>query len=172
MNHEATRRKLLFLLMVLVTLVVCSTAVRIEVLNAQVGGFLPRPQPPSVEGNNIKWRTTGPSMVERMFRTRLLFERGIEYTDEARDALVLTPDELRRLGEEKRLARLDARFRSVVSSMGLLQYSLVPAGIGLCFIVFLGRGKLYRAGAVCCAGLFVASGVLMMYREYWPSLGW
>lgn len=165
-------RCVFFVFMVLITGVACSTAIRIEILNARVGGFLPRPQPPSVEGNNVKWRVAARTTVERIYKQQVLHERGIDYSDEALDTLVLTPRELRELEEQQRLARLDARFRSVVSSLGLLQYLLIPVGLVLCVVVFPDTGRTYRAGALVCGALLIVCGGLMLYREYLPSLGW
>jgi len=76
---ETNRRGWFFLIaMLVVTGIVASTAIRIEWYNQAAGGFLPRPQPPSMEGNGVKWRASGAHMVEWHFRRRVARERGIE----------------------------------------------------------------------------------------------
>lgn len=160
------------LALLIVTAVVASTAIRIEWYNHAVGGFLPRPQPPSIEGNDVKWRATGAWMAERMYRERLLYEKGIEYSEDNLQALELTASQQTELAEIKRQARLNAEFRSLVGSMGLWQYPFVTVGLVLSWLVVRERWLPLRLGGAACLAIHVAACGLMFYREYFPSLGW
>ncbi|MEM1213734.1 MAG: hypothetical protein AAGI68_15710 [Planctomycetota bacterium] len=161
--------------MVVITSVAASTAIRIEWYNHAVGGFLPRPQPPSLEGNDVKWRAAGPKMMEWHYRIGLAQERGLELDSvkdrEALFALSLSGVQRRELSEIKRSARLNTEFRSLVAGMGLLQHLLVPVALLIGVLILKGKPTRWRMVAWICIGINSVSGVLMLYREYFLSLG-
>ncbi|MFK7788393.1 MAG: hypothetical protein AB8C95_02725 [Phycisphaeraceae bacterium] len=162
----------LIVLMLIVTFVVASTAIRIEWYNHAVGGFLPRPQPPSIEGNEIKWRTTSADMAEKSYRRGLAYERGIEPTDEIINSMVLSAEQKSEVQKIRRHAKLRSKFRNLVSSMGCMQYLLVPVGIFLCVLNLKRKIVALIIISGLCLAINVVAGGLMFYREYFSSLGW
>jgi len=170
------RSWLLPTLMVAITAIAASTAMRIEWYNHAVGGFLPRPQPPSMEGNEIKWRATGPRMVEWHYRSRIAYDRGLELDlvddKEALFAIPLTTSQQIEVDEMKRHAELNTEFLALVQSMGLLQYALVPVGLFLSIKVRRYKPLLWRSLGGLCLLINIAAGGLMLYRQYMPALGW
>lgn len=162
----------MFATMLLITGVVASTAIRIEWYNHAVGGFLPRPQPPSMEGNEVKWRVGHPDFAEEGYRRELAYARGLELSDEKLKALPVTAEQQEEIDRIRYQSTLDAEFRALVSSMGLLQYLLVPLGI-LCSVFAIRRKTVFWtiAGVPCLVVNLITCG-LMIYREYFPSLGW
>ncbi|MEM1354974.1 MAG: hypothetical protein AAGH88_08825 [Planctomycetota bacterium] len=173
-----TRSSLWFLcLTVIVSGVVASTAIRIECYNHAVGGFLPRPQPPSMEGNNIKWRVSGPSMAERSYRQSIARDQGFVLSDDFEtrsqelQKITLTNEQQQELLTIKRQVKLDADFRAFVSTMGLLQYLLVPLGFFCSVLAIRRKTQLWISLGMPCLFVNFASGGLMLYRGYSQSLG-
>lgn len=166
----------MFATMLLITGVVASTAIRIEWYNHAVGGFLPRPQPPSMEGNDVKWRASGPHMAEWHYRSRVAWDQGLELDlvedKEALFALPLSEGQQNELAGIKHGAALNARFRHLVETMGCMQYLLVPIGLILS-VGTLRANKLWlRCSGISCLVINLAAGGLMFYRGYFQSLGW
>lgn len=159
-------------LMMIITAVVASTAIRVEWYNHAVGGFLPRPQPPSMEGNDVKWRTTGADMAEKAYRVSLAMERGLEPTDEVIATLDLSSAEQQELSETRRQARLNAKFRGLIETMGLIQYLLVPIGLLLSIAACRVSTRWLKITGFACLAVNLAAGGLMFYRQYFQSLGW
>jgi len=159
-------------LMLIITGVVASTAIRIEWYNHAVGGYLPRPQPPSIEGNEVKWRTTSADMAEKSFRRSIAYDRGLERNHEALDSLELSNEELQEIDQVRRHARLNSEFRNLVSSMGVMQYPLVVIGLFLSGSSVCQRKNILRPFGLICLAVNLAACGLMLYREYYPSLGW
>ena len=128
---KAGFRLLLIILTIVVTTVVLQTAVRIEVLNAQAGFYLPRGDR-NEDGSfsDGKWRVS----------------------------LDGTPRD---------------RLRELVQTFGLAQYLLAPFLLVLAAVQFWKlRGAWTRVLTMCAMTVALVSILLMMYRQYYQSLGW
>lgn len=160
--------------MVIITAIVASTAIRIEWYNHAVGGFLPRPQPPSIEGNDIKWRVGHPDWAEAGYRRELAYDRGlgVGLTDEQLASLPVSDTEQAEINRLKRKSRLNAEFRSLVGSMGCMQHLLIPIGLACSMLLLKRKSNGIRVTAGVCLAINTAGGILMFYREYYLSLGW
>lgn len=162
--------------MLVISAIVASTAIRIEWYNHAVGGFLPRPQPPSLEGNDVKWRASGARVAEWHFRYRLAIERGLElhFLDDKDElfAMKLDPVQQAELDEIKHYARLNSEFRSLVAGMGCVQHLLVPIGLLVSGLNFRRKSISIRAVASVCIAVNLTAAGLMFYREYYLSLGY
>lgn len=161
--------------LLLLTAWVSATAIRVEVLNHRMGGYLPRPQPPSLEGNDIPWRVSTRRVMEPGYRRHLLLERGgvaalDGLDDKAVMAIELTPAESNEL--ERYLERVDdnRRLRALVSGPGMLQYLLVPLTIGLAILLWPKRSMMGRSVLATCIALCLASGALALYRQYFQAV--
>jgi hypothetical protein len=165
----------------LLTCVVVHTCVRIEVLNAQCGYYLPRTDMEA--GHNNKWRVAAARLIRQDCERQIALQRMAEFQNEHPDQQL--PDEATFTGApfseaEQRLIetevsknRLNASFRDSVESLGLLQYLLGPAGLLWSWILFLGdRSRSSRATSATCGVLNLVSVALMFYRGYFTSLGW
>jgi len=143
------------------------TAARIEILNASVGGILPRERPPDNLGSS-KWRSA-PWFNEEMWR------RTIGPKDEQGRPVSrpLTESEQLKMKQDIEQALTWNRLRDVVGSWGCAQYMLVPAAF-LIALSLIGDKSLKRhlrllggAGLILSA----AAATLMFYRAYFSSLG-
>lgn len=161
-----------FIAMCILTAVICSTAIRIELANSAMGGYLPRPQPPSIEGNDIPWRVGGSHMWELIVRRSIAREQGLELTDEELLALPLTDEQNARLQKRLDWSRANVRLHGLVSTVGLLQYPLVIVNLLACVVLLIGTKTFSRRSAyMFLIGLTCICAALMIYREYWFSLG-
>ncbi|QDV61054.1 hypothetical protein [Crateriforma conspicua] len=164
----------------LLTAIVLHTCIRIEVLNARNGHFLPRAHPAA---GNPKWRVVAPTLLARSLERTIAIDRltshvsqhpnypepGIEefigppYTD-AEQALIDT---------EIARNKLSFQLRDWVSGMGLLQYILAPVALLSSLVLMRGTENLaVRFASVACAVSNVTSMYLMFHRGYFTSLGW
>jgi len=84
----------------------------------------------------------------------------------------LSEQEREEIQRVRRHAELDSKFRGLVSSMGLFQYALVPVGICLCIMGCRQHGRAMHALFIACLLIHGIAAGLMIYREYFPSLGW
>ena len=124
------KKRVLMIVMILLTAFVLQSAARIEVLNMRAGNYLPRnDRNPDGSLSDGKWR--------------------MSQENTPRDQL-----------------------RGLVQTVGLLQYVLAPLLLILAIVEFLkSRGSLAKAVAafsVFVAGIAIS---LMLYREYYQSLG-
>ncbi|MEM8739088.1 MAG: hypothetical protein AAGG38_11510 [Planctomycetota bacterium] len=111
-----------FTISVFLTLFMSITAIRIEWANAAAGGYLPRPQPPSIEGNDIPWRVSGAYITELGLRRSVAHERGFNFDeDEALFSIALSRRQLAELDQRLRRAAANNKLRDLVSTVGLLQ---------------------------------------------------
>ena len=146
------------------------TAVRIEVYNTLVGGYLPRTDLADkiARGANPKWR------ARPWDTTAIWLElRGPQDATGNPVTRPLTVAEQNRMRTEIRQAKYNNQFRSFVSTWGLLQYPclllLLPASLLFCA---KNRTRAARALGMGAALLAVACAALMIYRGYFTSLGW
>jgi len=159
---------------------VAQTLLRIELLNACAGHYLPRRDLPPPGGDNPKWRHD----ITWRSAYRMLVERDFRAKNSLIYGQALTPDqeaEIERLVDEamsrdaEKIARGETRNRllDVVGSWGLLQYAIAP----LCLIWSLRlslskRRKGFRIAAAAFGVLSLTAICLMVYRGYFTSLGW
>lgn len=160
--------------------IMASTCVRIEILNAECGGILPR-QPPA--GGNPKWReTTGIAIRRNALRAYVIdkINRGegeesdyYDDDDQIRPGITLPEAKLEQLSERIREEELNADLRGMVSGWGLLQYLLAPLLLILSVWMMINteRWPVRIAGAVFIAVDAVAIGFALS-RSYFTSLGW
>ncbi|MEP6820708.1 MAG: hypothetical protein ABJA18_14330 [bacterium] len=124
------KKRVLKIVVIILTVLVLQTAARIEVLNMRAGNYLPRRDRNLVGASDGKWR--------------------ISQENTPRDQL-----------------------RNLVQTLGLAQYVLAPLLLMLGIADFLkSKGSWARAAAV--SGVFVATMAisLMLYRQYYQSLGY
>lgn len=170
-NSAVKPMRWILVLLLIVTAVVVSTAIRVELLNAEMGGYLPRPQPPSIEGNDIPWRLTSSRMIEENYKRSLLAERGIEISDDAIASMELNASERDELEEMKQWNSASAKLKHLLEGMGIWQYLLVPLGVVFCVLLLMGqREASIRWLEVCCLVLLIGAGILMLYRQYYPAI--
>lgn len=168
-----SRPRLAWTALLLLTAWVSATAVRIEVLNHQMGGFLPRPQPPSIEGNDIPWRSSSRRMMEPAYRRSILYNRGMEAADLDDDAVMtvgLSPSEQEELERYLQRVEYNSELRAIVSGPGILQYLLVPLTVGLAVTFWPSQSTRYRVVLSVCIVLCLTAGVLAFYRQYFQAV--
>lgn len=172
-TENMKRPGILFWVSGLLTVIVLSICLHIEVLNYRDGGYLPVDFSGYPPGANRKWRWafTGREHLRGLEVTKYRLEHGLE-----EDALI--PPEAMSAME----LRLDARIadaqahnqlHDAVASVGLLQYLLCPASI-LCAAVLAckKRDRLSIVAGSVFAAISMASCIMMFYRGYFASLGW
>jgi hypothetical protein len=163
---------------ILLTTIIVHTCLRIEVLNARYGYYLPRID---FGGGNSKWRTEGTQkMLLKEFDRRIAYERLRVYMDSHPDEPV--PDLERFTGPpytREQQHSIDAEnalkseLHSWVDGMGLLQYLLGPFTLVWAIVIFFAdRAKATRLPSAVCVVRSVVSIGLMFYRSYFTSLGW
>ena len=125
------KRRLLIIVLVLLTAFVLQSAARIEVLNMRAGNYLPRSdRDPDGTLTDGKWR--------------------MSQENTARDQLRVT-----------------------VQTFGLLQYVLAPLLLIFSLAVFFKtRGRWASVAATFSVFAAAVAISLMLYREYFQSLGW
>jgi hypothetical protein len=164
----------------ILTCVVVHTCIRIEVLNARYGYYLPRND---LDRNNPEWRVAALSIVRKSADRMIALERQSEFLQQHPDQPV--PDEAAFRGPPYSKAEQEAIDSDVqrsksnsdlyysVRGMGLLQYLLAPAA--LAWSVDLARIRAPRwiriTGIAGCV-LNAICIALMLYRGYFQSLGW
>ncbi|HEY4261366.1 MAG TPA: hypothetical protein VGM98_14460 [Schlesneria sp.] len=164
----------------ILTCIVVHTCVRIEVLNARYGYYLPRTD---FGSGNPKWRVAD----EKLFRLReeMMIARSRQEDYQAAHPDEGFPDESAFKGPPYSVAeqatidaevdhnRRNSTLRAWVGSMGLLQYVLAPAALFWSLdIVVSDRLRGRRVVAGLCGLLNLICIALMYYRGYWSSLGW
>lgn len=172
-----TRYHVLFWFLALCGALMVYTCVKIEVLNARVGYYLPREFSDSPY-TNPKWRGNCFSKEENWLRIRL---PQIRFEADSGEEKPPTPEEKPLTSEEEKImkkevaqARANNELRGIVGSLGLLQYLLVPlVFFGLLFFCVSKRcPRGHRIGAGVMSGLALVCGFFMIYRGYFTSLGW
>jgi hypothetical protein len=149
----------------LLTLLAASTCVRIEVLNANVGFYLPRSS--EVEDASVTWRAATPT-IER--RWREIRSRRLD------DASILTrPLTVVEQAEMRETLRQNNRWNALleaVSTWGLLQYPLVAVLLPWCLWLARKHDRgWWRRALYAATAVVLACGVMMVYRGYFTSLG-
>jgi hypothetical protein len=155
-------------LLCLISAVVLTTAVRIEMLNRKAGDVLPRRELRD-DGALATWREA--LWTNEMRWRQMLGPRDDKGRPVSRE---LTKTEQSQMVQDMRRARAKNALRKFVSSWGLAQYVLVPAALALGLSLFAARGERGWVRALGGAGacVAVAAGALLVYRAYCPSLGW
>lgn len=156
------------ILLMVTSAIVATIALRIEILNNAAGGVLPSRERNEL-GALVKWREA-PWTNEAAWRRH----RGPRDGDGQLTSRPLTSDEQSQMTREVHQATANNALRDAVSSWGLLQYVLVPASLVVAFSLVLAAGasrftRLLGGAGLCVA---VAAGALMLYRQYYASLGW
>jgi len=131
------------------TAIALHTCLQIEWWNARAGGVLPRG---SHGDRNPKWRIEAGSS---------LIARGDP-----------EPDQEQLLRDSER-QDAEAQLRDWVGTAGLAQYGIAPFAFLLSLILLARAGS--ARGRLGFAALAILSGnavVMMLYREYFTSLGW
>lgn len=154
---------------VVMTLLIAQTTIRIEWLNHEAEGYLPRSSSAFGTADHSTWRCF-PAPYPRWWRMHY----GPRDENDHPATRALTSDEQAAMTNWVRRMQARDGLRRVVSSWGLAQYLLVPAA--LLFGVLLTRRleadpKLRGLGwaAIVIAAI---SGILMFCRGYIPALGW
>lgn len=160
------------------TTIACFTCIRIEILNHQVGSFLPRQQ---VDGRITKWRGTSERVFRESTEQRIRQDRLCHYadgehpTDRQMQFILGTPltdKETATLAALCRQNQLESSLYAWVSTLGLLQYLLLPFAAGCAiWCTFHVRGiwqRVYWLALVAACGL---CSVMLIYRGYFSSLG-
>ncbi|MEM6854092.1 MAG: hypothetical protein AAF593_06750, partial [Planctomycetota bacterium] len=120
----------------------------------------------------IPWRVGGPGLWEIQVRRSIAYERGLELTDEELLQMPLTPDQEVRLQERLDWSSANRKLRGLVSTVGLLQYPLVLLNtVGCVVLLVFGHNFRQRLMSLVLILVTAGCGVLMVYREYWSSLG-
>ena len=155
------------ILLMVVSAIIATTAVRIEILNNAAGGMLPSRERDE-RGALVKWRQA-PWTSEAKWR-----ELRRPQDADKQPTSPLTADEQSQMSREVHQARASDALRDVVSSWGLLQYMLVPISLVTAFSLLFTRRASRSTRLLSGAGLSVAlvAGGLMLYRQYYTSLGW
>ena len=135
--------------------------VRIEMLNGRAGRVLPRTGPG-------KWRA---SHVQSEGSWRRL--RSMQSGDATWQTRPLTPAEDALMRAEVGANVANSDLRDLVSTVGLLQYLLVPALLVCSLQLF--RRRESRLHVLVAAASFLSAatcGGLLFHRSYFSSLGW
>ncbi|HQY89693.1 MAG TPA: hypothetical protein PK402_13655 [Tepidisphaeraceae bacterium] len=152
----------LFVMTCLLAFVVGGIALRIEILNAQVGFYLPRG--PDDVG---KWRVSpiNDDFIRRYMR--LVDADGNTLTRE-----LSGPEKVQAQAIAKK-EKANSELRAWVGSAGLLQYLLLPALMISTLISFASKPS-NKAAAVLILIMIVNVGaaISLFYRDYLGSLGW
>jgi hypothetical protein len=156
------RLRTAWVLCVALATLAATTAIRIEVLNARAGSYLPRTDWPE-DGGNPKWRADPGERgrLERWLRIQAGIPPDQPLSAEQHAAV---DAEL-----ERGLAR--NALREVVGGWGLLQYGVVPLGAILAIAERRRARGCTRAGLDAALAIFAASLALMLHRGYFTSLG-
>ena len=162
----------LFWFTAVLTVLACTTCIRVEILNVKVDHYLPIQWPADYQGNRA-WREclTGRDHLMR------LKVRAYQVEHQLSDNTPV-PDNL----QAKFNAEIDAylpwatasnQLASLLESWGLLQYLIIPVAL-LCAIriAVRRRSRFELVSASIFTVLNLMCGTLMFYREYFTSLGW
>jgi hypothetical protein len=160
----------------LLTIVVVTTACRIEYLNIHSGYFLPRN--PATVGNWIIPELD--EVLERLdyqiyerrqnFADAEAIENGSSVTAEVSLGAPYSASEQRTLDSMKNLHASHSYLQWWVYSFGTAQYLLAPAALIAAIICCVSLGGWgFRSSAAFCACLNVGSIVLMFTRNYWNA---
>jgi hypothetical protein len=164
----------------ILTCIVVHTCVRIEVLNARYGAYLPRTD---FGSGNPKWRVADEKLVRLHEELMIARSRQADFEaahpdEEIPDETAFrgqpySPTELATIDAEVDHSRRNSTLRAWVGSMGLLLYVLAPAALLWSLdIVVSDRSRGRRLFAGLCGLLNLVCIALMYYRGYWSSLGW
>ncbi len=154
---------------------VVTICVRIEILNARIGGYLPRTD---FGGASRKWRTASRLAIRRGTERRLRMERsshhqreqGAELTlAEQRELLdaPLTQEEEAVVQAELEYSQRRKQLHNWVALGGFAQAVLAPAALLWSLCLCISSGALaYRAAGACFAILSAISVFFMLHRGY------
>ncbi|HOD79779.1 MAG: hypothetical protein BWX88_02185 [Planctomycetes bacterium ADurb.Bin126] len=155
-----------FLICLALTGLAVQTCVRIEILNVQAGGVLPR----STEGiGNPKWRAMSGSFYQKIMVEMLQSE-----AERAGKPFTLSETQKEEIAEGMRRFDANCRLRDLVGSWGLLQYVVAPAAFCLALMIILSKRqrRRIRLAAYVLADVAVVCIAFMFARAYFTSLGW
>lgn len=162
------RKTLSFCLCLVLTAVVTQTCVRIEILNARLGGLLPRELPTT---GSPKWRVTAVSARRWAIEGQLRNEESLPYDRPLTDEQEAEID--RRLAPMIPQIENNGKLRTLVGTWGLLQYVLAPLclawAVRLVLSMRLPRFRMAAGVFAVCSAISIC---LMFYRGYFTSLGW
>ncbi len=161
------RRRAPTVLLSLLLAAIATTAVRIEILNAQAGRILPI-RALRDDGTPGKWRQ---SVVTDERRWRQLCGPRDAAGEPAKE---LTEADRARMQRDIQREISNGSLRDLVESWGLAQYALVPLAASMSlFLLFAPRWTPSRRWFGAC-GLAItgAAAYLMFHRAYLSSLGW
>lgn len=164
----------------ILTAVVVHTCIRIEVLNASSGFYLPRKD--HGDGNR-KWRVASEKATRLDIERRIAIERqenllpvhpGSDQLLESSTAeLPYTAMESEMIASALDESRCNSALRDWVSSVGILQYLLAPAALLWSVQIAITNGyRRQRILGAACGALNLICVALMFFRGYWSSLSW
>jgi hypothetical protein len=164
----------------ILTCIVVHTCVRIEVLNARSGYYLPRTD---FGSGNPKWRVAAEKLVRLNEELMIARSRQADFQAAHPDEEIsneaafkgppYSPAEQATIDAEVDHNQRNSTLRDWVGGMGLLQYVLAPAALLWSLdIVISDRSRRGRVVAGLCGLLNLICIALMYYRGYWSSLGW
>lgn len=172
----AQQRTVISTAMILITLFVVHTALRIEFLTSKEGFALPRTE-------LGKWRAGTPSNYRKWLDRQIGNERYSRYLHEHHDENDRSPNEF--IGppytaSEQQFVDTEmtknGRHNAIlawVGSFGLLQYILAPLGFSLSFFAFKSNHTpSLRCLSVFCGVCNLAAITIAIYRGYFTSLGY
>ena len=151
------------------SLVALQTAIRIEVHNVFADGYLPRdPQEAAGRGVYPKWRGRWWDTPSRWLQLK-----GPKDSTGAPVNRPLSGVERDRMRIEVRQAQRMNELLGLVRTWGLLQYPCIVVLFAESVLLWVkSRWRVDAAVGVSGVGVAVLCAVLMVYREYYPSLGW
>ena len=154
------KHPLLIIFGYMIAIVVAAIAIRLEWMNHEAGGILPRTEYRNndpAEGL-VKWRAGIAS--EKFWR--------MSHLGEAEQDRELTPAEHTQMTDDIRRIAANSSLRSAVRTFGFLQYPLVAILVAISIAIM--KKSDWRIAMPLCAIALTAT-ILMFYRGYFTSLG-
>ena len=150
-----------------IALAVCASTITtyIEVLNTRADGFLPRTLP---EHGNPKWRA-------RFYDTEARWRSILGPKDEQWEPVTrpLTSAEQDKMHEDIAHAKAMNDLRGAVEGLGLWNYLLVPALLGVALSLLpCSRRPIAKLSVLLLLGIGLTAGGVMFYRGYFTSIGY
>lgn len=163
-NFMSIVSKLIYFACFALALLVATTCLRIEILNAQLGYYMPREN--DADWGISRWRKSTAIDEKAWIRMQSRFDSSIENRP-------LTSQEQEEMRNYIKWAKANNDLRDLVEGLGLLQYLLIPILIVISVILIKRNNpKTYRILAFMSMLLGLISGFLVFYRGYFESLGW
>ena len=163
----------------ILTVAACVTCVRIETLNHRLGGVLPRQE---INGGIPKWRGASGRVFREATEARLRQDRlaHLDGDDDRTDAQLraildqpLTQREKTELDELCHRNDLEASLYGWLTTMGMLQYAILPLALASslwCLLRAQSRWRRAYSSVLIFSCLICV--VLLFHRAYFSSLGW